>query len=267
MAPGALLDTWEEQLAAVPGAGCDVPEPKLGVRFLLRGPPELSALGPIACDLRVVGYGPVSRLLWADPVVDSVPRARIELEPTASGWGSLELHITGWSASIRDEVDPDMWVGSVHLRYAEGGSLALPVRGAAASRIWDGIPTGRMEASFVSSAMFRWPRDGSSVALQIAEQPSSMGVDLAESGALRVSLDPEQAAPAGDHSLALRWASRFGVVPLNTRNLPAFLPIVEPGEWSLFAMRRADGGAPEFAPREGILVEAGAITELVLAAD
>lgn len=115
--------------------------------------------------------------------------------------------------------------------------------------------------------MLRWPRDGSSVTLDIGERPSTMNVDLAESGALRVSLDPERDAPSGDHRLALRWSSRFGVVPLSTRELPAFLPFVEPGEWSLFAMRRADGGAPEFAPREGIRVEAGAITELVLAAD
>jgi hypothetical protein len=267
MDPGALLDTWEEQLAAVPGAGCDAPEPKLGVRFLLRGPTELSALGPIACDLRVAGYGPVSRLLWAEPVLGSIPKTRVELETTATGWGSLELRLNGWGAAIRDEIAPDAHIGAVYLRYADGKTLQIPVRGADASRTWQGIPQGRTEASFRSTAMYQWPRDGSTLALEIAEHLSTLDVDLSDSGALRVGAPPAQGESIPhDRSFALRWSSRFGVVPLTSRNLPTLLPVVEPGEWSLFEMR-GPGAPPSLAPREGIRVVAGAITELSLDVD
>lgn len=154
----------------------------------------------------------------------------------------------------------------MHLRYADR-TLALPVRGAVASLTWDGVPRGRAEASFRSEAFFRWPRDGSSVPLDIAERPATLSVDLAGAGALRIGPAPDLHDQAEDRrSFALRWSSRFGVVPLMSRNLPAFLPAVEPGEWSLFEMG-GPGAPPTLAPREGIRVEAAAITELVLDAD
>lgn len=264
MEPGALLETWEERLAAVPGAGCEAAEPAFGVRFLLRGPPESSALGPIACDLRVAGYGPVSRLLWAEPVMGSIPTTRVELETTATGWGSLELRLHGWGAAIRGEIAPDAHLGALHLRYADGKTLQIPVRGAAASRTWHGIPQGRTQASFRSTAMYQWPRNGSTMDLEIAEHPSTLDVDLSESGALRVGAPPARGDSfPHERSFALRWSSRFGVVPLMSRNLPTLLPVVEPGEWSLFEMR-GPGAPPSLAPREGIRVVAGAITELSL---
>jgi hypothetical protein len=268
MSPGALLVPWEEQLAAIPGAGCDVPEPELGVRFLLRGPSSVSSIGPIGCHLSVIGYARASRVLWADPVVGSIPKTRVELELTAQGWGSLEARFEGWADPIRDEVAADALVGSVHLSYADGSTVQLPVRGAVANCIWSGIPTGRTEAHFRSATAYRWPRDGSTVPLDIAELPSTLRVDLSESGAVRIGLAAGQPDPLayGGRTLALRRSSNRGVYPMRAPALPAFLPVVEPGEWSFFEMSRPDRAAA-FAPREGIRVEAGAITELVLAAD
>ena len=269
LAAGALVDTWEEQLAEVPGAGCDAARSGNSIHFVLRPTSGQTDQGPIACEFRVPGYRPASRILWAGPVLDEVLCERVVLEPVAEGWGTLELELEGLSDAIRRRTTQSTPVLDLILAYGDGTRVQYVVRGADRRRTVDGIPWGSAVARLSSSAGFRWPRDGSGLPIRISSEPARLVADLSESGAIEVTLGER----FGDQRLesfgfVLARAEGFGALPLAADRLPIFLPVVEPGPWNVTQMRSDEPEAqPTMAPRTGLEVRAGAITFLRLDPD
>ncbi|MBK7877159.1 MAG: hypothetical protein IPJ77_15680 [Planctomycetes bacterium] len=139
-----------------------------------------SELFPAVLEAELAGYAPIWTQVAAAPVGGLLPEYRIELTPTCTQRGSLELRFSGVSMDVRPESITKHLLGHLHMVSGNGRELTIAVeKPASAVHVFSGVPHGNYRAHFqVEDCGLRLPGGNESFAVQVGAQPAVLRVDL-----------------------------------------------------------------------------------------
>jgi len=149
-----------------------------------------SQSGPMEVSVKLPGYWPVPPFrFWLLPVEGELPVHVVELEPTARGWGILEVSFLLPRVPVWPRLGHPHEGAEILLEDQDGTKLSFGLDGVPGDgrlRL-DGVPWGRYQARFqVSGSLgFRWPpRHTPGVPVACGSTPAVLELDLREMGGL-----------------------------------------------------------------------------------
>jgi len=198
-----------------------------------------SELFPAVLEAELAGYAPIWTQVAAAPVGGLLPEYRIELTPTCTQRGSLELRFSGVSMDVRPESITKHLLGHLHMVSGNGRELTIAVeKPASAVHVFSGVPHGNYRAHFqVEDCGLRLPGGNESFAVQVGAQPAVLRVDLRGLGVVQVDVRDRSGA-SYDGSVTLVLTSKQGGARFYDFLKPPFvMEPVSPGEYLLHVDR------------------------------
>jgi hypothetical protein len=154
---------------------------------------EPPILEKIPVRLRIAGYAPVQAAFDAQPVLPALTVHRLELRPSAAGFGEIQLRFSDGDDPTPDAPKTKRW--RVQLASTTGiqGEIEIPrERGV---KHLSGIPFGRYRLAVVNCLdqeiyPGRALPEGPSKPVEIGESPLVLDVSLAETSTLEIAIEP-----------------------------------------------------------------------------
>ncbi len=219
--------------------------------FVLATAPELDVAGPIQLQAEFPGYSPTEASLSASPLERGITLERIAVDPIASGWGSLQLVLSGDGALTNSDWSIDSTVNCVRLRAPArvDWRLGVNLRPGQATVIED-VPFGE----YTASLELNWgltslaPLRGS--VITVDSSLTRLEFELTGSGSIELEISDRDGRPwtsAATIAIAKPGAG-FGM-PLSLRSAPHILHGLALGEYRVRLM------APFVSSMDGATVQ------------
>ena len=229
--------------------------------FVLATKPELDIAGPILLHAEFPGYSPVDASLSAAPLERGMSLERIAADPMASGWGSIQLVLSGDGALTDSDWSIDSTANCVRLRAPSGVDwrLGVNLRAGQATVIED-VPFGE----YTASLELNWgltalaPLRGSLITVN--SSLTRLEFELTGSGSIELQISDRDGRPwTGPATIAVaKPGAGFGM-PLSLRSAPHSLHGLSPGQYRVRLMApfvsSMDGAAAQVTSGQRARVE------------
>lgn len=229
--------------------------------FILATKPALDVAGPIQLRTEFPGYSPTETSLSASPLERGISLERIAVDPIASGWGSLQLVLSGDGALTDSDWSIDSTVTCVRLRAPSrvDWRLGVNLRAGQANVIED-VPFGEYSASLELNWGLRalTPLRGSLITVN--SSLTRLEFEITGSGSIELEIfdrDGRLWTTAATIAVAKPGAG-FGM-PLSLRSAPHSLHGLAPGQYRVRLMTpfvsSMDGAAAQVTSGQRARVE------------
>lgn len=161
---------------------------------------EPPSLDKIPVRLRIAGYAPVQAAFDAQPVLPALTVHRLELRPSAAGFGEILLQFSDGEDPTPDAPKSKRWRVQLSSTTGIQGEIEIP-RERGLKRI-AGVPYGRYRIAVVNcldQEVYPARAEGPSKPVEIGESPLRLDVSLAETSTLEIAIEPS--GPARGASL------------------------------------------------------------------
>ena len=239
--PGVFPLTGTPASAVLAGiAPDDLRGADIGRRTLLYTSAEDALeLGPITFQANLPGYAPLSLEVRARAVTEGLAEYQARVEPTATGFGRLEVALLGWRGPGPPFVGPDGPGATLHLHSLRGVRIAFALGPFQDDRILvDGLPHGTWRCSLgAPGAMVNLARSMTAEReLEIGRETARYVIDLGETAALELAIHADDGSPwHGRASLvyASEASPREGWKSQHFRSAPYRIDGLAPGLYRL----------------------------------
>lgn len=211
--------------------------------LFFRGTDERESVGPIELSVDVAGYAPKRTHVRAQRWTGGVPQsARVELAQRASGFGTIDLELTGLPEIGFDADGGGHALAGLRLVDAAGKryQLALSEFRAGTFR-FDGIPMGDYYVGLTVADVFHFPTADEPLLVSVGNEPASLRVDCSDAGALWVQLDDGCGGEySGRATLRVHRIVGGGYRHITFERGPYVLPAMAPGEYDIGMLGNED---------------------------